>query len=148
MQNKLYLVLAALFAVLLLPIDRAEADYRFGADEEIRHIQDVPLKGAENEDLYLGYMTRTQNFLLGLSVEDRGYVLGVKGQSKRYYPMPEGEDLARFQNAGTLPDPLPPYKIRLLRLPRGLLAVVGARPRRAVLGYRRVAQAQAKGPAR
>jgi len=51
MQNKLYLVLAALFAVLLLPIDRAEADYRFGADEEIRHIQDVPLKGAENEDL-------------------------------------------------------------------------------------------------
>jgi len=111
MQNKLYLVLAALFAVLLLPIDRAKADYRFGADEEIRHIQDVPLKGAENEDLYLGYITRTQNFLLGLSVEDRGYVLGVKGQSKRYYPMPEGEDLARFQNAGTLPDPLPPYKL-------------------------------------
>ena len=112
MRNKLYLVLAALWAVLLLPADRANAtEYRFGAEETIHAIQDVPLKGAENEDLYLGYMTRTQNFLLGLYVEDRGYVLGVKGQDKRYYPMPDGEDLARFQNAGTLPDPLPPYKL-------------------------------------
>ena len=115
MHDKLFLILAALLAVLLLPTDRAKAaEYRFGAEEEIHAIQDVPLKGAKEEDLYLGYMTRTQNFLLGLYVEDRGYVLGVKGESKRYYDLPQGEDLARFQNAGTLPNPLPPYKLGFL----------------------------------
>ena len=71
----------------------------------------MPLKGAENEALYLGYMTRTRNFLLGYSVEDAGYVLGVKGESKKFYHMPMGDDLARFQKAGTLPDPLPPYRL-------------------------------------
>jgi hypothetical protein len=38
-------------------------------------------------------------------------VLGVKGESKKYYPMPAGEDLARFQKAGHLPDPLPAYRL-------------------------------------
>src|SRR6185369_6817286 len=113
-------------------------EYRFGADEEIHFIQDVPLKGAKDEDLFLGYMTRTQNFFLGVSVEDRGYVLGVKGESKRYYDLPQGEDLARFQDAGTLPNPLPPYKLGFGDYPRGLLALVGSRPRGPVLGRRRV----------
>jgi hypothetical protein len=105
------LLLAFMLALLLLPAERAQAQYRFGTDEEIHFIQDVPLKGAENEELYLGYMTRTRNFLLGYSVEDAGYVLGVKGGSKKFYHMPQGDDLARFQKAGTLPDPLPPYRL-------------------------------------
>jgi hypothetical protein len=105
------LIFAFAFAILLLPAERAQAQYRFGTDEEIHFIQDVPLKGAENEALYLGYMTRTRNFLLGYSVEDAGYALGVKGESKKFYHMPKGDDLARFQKAGTLPDPLPPYKL-------------------------------------
>jgi hypothetical protein len=105
------LFLAFMLALLLLPPDRAQAQYRFGTDEEIHFIEDVPLKGANDEALYLGYMTRTRNFLLGLTVEDAGYVLGVKGESKRFYHMPQGDDLARFQKAGTLPDPLPPYRL-------------------------------------
>lgn len=105
-------VVLALLALLLLPTQQAAAsEYKFGAEENIHFIQDVPLKGANDEALYLGYMTRTQNFLLGLYVEDKGYVLGVKGESKRFYEMPTGEELARFQSAGTLPDPLPPYKL-------------------------------------
>ncbi len=105
------LIFAFALALLSLPAQRAEAQYRFGTDEDIHFIQDVPLKGAENEALYLGYMTRTQNFILGYGVEDAGYVLGVKGESKKFYRMPTGDDLARFQKAGTLPDPLPPYKL-------------------------------------
>ena len=101
----------ALVGSLLLPVSQADAAWRFGKDEEIRFIQDVTLKGANNEALYLGYMTRTQNFLAGLYIEDAGYVLGVKGESKKYYNMPTGEELARFQRNGTLPDPLPTYSL-------------------------------------
>ena len=104
-------VFAFILALLVFPAERAQAQYRFGTDEEIHFIEDVPLKGAENEALYLGYMTRTHNFILGYSVEDAGYVLGVKGESKKFYHMPKGDDLARFQKAGTLPDPLPPYRL-------------------------------------
>ena len=104
-------VLAFLFALLLLPVDRAHAQYRFGTDEQIHFFQDVPLKGAKDEALYLGYMTKTKNFLLAVSVEDAGYVLGVKGESGRFYQMPKGEELAKFQTAGTLPSPLPPYRL-------------------------------------
>ncbi len=102
---------ALLAALLILPFRPAQADYRFGEEQEIHFIQDVTLKGANNEALYLGYMTKTQNFIAGYSVEDAGYVLGVKGESKKYYPMPAGEDLARFQKAGHLPDPLPAYRL-------------------------------------
>jgi hypothetical protein len=101
---------AVVAAILLFPFGSARADYRFGEDEEIHHIEDVTLKGANSEALYLGYMTKTKNFIAGYSVEDAGYVLGVKGESKKFYPMPTGEELARFQKAGHLPDPLPPYR--------------------------------------
>jgi hypothetical protein len=75
---------ALLAALLILPFRPAQADYRFGEEQEIHFLQDVTLKGANNEALYLGYMTKTQNFIAGYSVEDAGYVLGVKGESKKY----------------------------------------------------------------
>lgn len=101
------LLLAAL--VFLIP-GQAQA-YRFGTDETIHKIQDVTLKGAKDEKLFLGYMTRIRYFLAGLYVEDAGYVLGVEGESKRFYHMPEGDELKRFQRNGYLPDPLPSYKL-------------------------------------
>ncbi|MFL5150178.1 MAG: hypothetical protein ACJ8DN_18820 [Microvirga sp.] len=110
MRHALYLF-ALIVTLALVPVDRAHAQYRFGTDEQIHFIQDVPLKGAKDEALYLGYMTKTQNFLLGVSVEDAGYVLGVTGESGRFYHMPKGEELAKFQTAGTLPSPLPPYRL-------------------------------------
>lgn len=99
-----------LLALTLAPRP-AEAQYRFGEDDNIHRIQDVKLKGKDDEELFLGYMTKTYNFLGGIYVEDAGYVLGVKGQDKRYYRMPTGDELVKFQEAGTLPDPLPPYRL-------------------------------------
>jgi len=103
MRHALYLF-ALIVTLALVPVDRAHAQYRFGTDEQIHFIQDVPLKGAKDEALYLGYMTKTKNFLLGLSV-------AVTGESGRFYHMPKGEELATFQTAGTLPSPLPPYRL-------------------------------------
>ncbi len=108
---RLVLLRLLAFAVLLIPLSSAHANFKFGTDEDLHLIQDVTLTGAKQEALYLGYMTRSKYFLLGMYVEDAGYVLGVKGEGKRYYEMPKGEDLARFQRAGHLPNPLPPYKL-------------------------------------
>jgi hypothetical protein len=108
---RLVLLRLATFLLLLVPLSSAHANFKFGTDEDIHSIQDVTLKGAKQEPLYLGYMTRTKFFLLGAYVEDVGYVLGVKGEGKRYYEMPKGEELARFQKAGFLPDPIPTYKL-------------------------------------
>ena len=102
--------LVPLLILALLASSPAQA-YRFGTDESIHKIQDVTLKGPEDEKLFLGYMTRTRWFLAGLYVEDAGYVLGVEGPGKRYFNMPTGEQLAGFQRNGFLPDPLPGYSI-------------------------------------
>jgi len=103
------LVLLALLA-LAVPF-QAQAAYKFGTDETIDRIEDVKLKGEDDEALFLGHMVRTHWFLAGLYVEDAGYVLGVQGDSKRFYRVPEGEELKRFQREGFLPDPLPAYSL-------------------------------------
>jgi len=100
----------AILASLLGSLAPAEA-YRFGKQEDIHHIEDVKLKGANDEALFLAYMARTYNFVAGLYIEDAGYVLGVKGDSKKFYRMPEGAELARFQRDGFLPNPLPTYSL-------------------------------------
>lgn len=97
--------------VLALVMSSPAQAYKFGTDESIHKIQDVTLKGAEDEKLFLGYMTRTRWFLAGIYVEDAGYVLGVDGPGKRYFNMPTGEPLAGFQRNGFLPDPLPGYSL-------------------------------------
>jgi len=98
-------------ALLLVPFAQADAgSIRFGKDERIRFVQDTTLKSPKGEALYLGRMIRTQNFVAGYSLEDAGLVLGVKGASSKYYGMPVGEELARLQRDGLLPNPLPAYK--------------------------------------
>lgn len=106
-------IAAMLFALLMLafaPV-QAQAKFMFGSDEMIHHIQDVTLKGAKDEALFLAFKTTKQFFGLGLYVQDDGYVLGVQGESKRYYKMPEGAELASFQQRGLLPNPLPKYEL-------------------------------------
>lgn len=88
-----------------------QAKYMFGTSEHINFIQDVTATGANGEALYLAYKTSTFSIIAGVNVTDDGYVLGVKGDSKRYYHMPTGAELERLQRGGFLPNPLPPYKL-------------------------------------
>jgi len=108
MQIKAVMMATLLF--LLLPAGSVHA-LRFGEDDTIHFLQDVSLKGANGEALYLGYLTKMYMFGAGLYVTDGGYVLGVKGEGKKFYPMPAGDELVRFQKAGSLPNPLPPYSL-------------------------------------
>src|SRR5262245_41852692 len=89
----------------------AHAKLMFGKDETIHFLQDVKLTGPNNEALYLGYKTAIQFFLAGVYVEDEGYVLGIKGDSKKFFNMPTGQELKDFQQRGLLPDPLPSYSL-------------------------------------
>lgn len=86
----------------------------FGMQETIHKIEDIPLKGANGEDLYLGYKTSTFFVLAGVYMTDDGYVLGVSGQSNSYYSLPDKEKLAQFQEARLIPQELPPYQIPLI----------------------------------
>lgn len=101
---------------LLLAAQSANAAYRFGKDEKIHHIQDVKMKGANGEALFLAYKTSSQSFLLPVYITDDGYVLGLKDSPKKYYSLPDGERLKTIQAAGNLPDPLPPYSLTIMQL--------------------------------
>src|SRR5215468_4630182 len=83
----------------------------FGKQETITCITDVTLKGGDDEPLCLAHKTTIQFFGGGVYLKDDGYVLGIRGKRDVYYHMPTAEELKEFQEAGTLPTPLPPYKI-------------------------------------
>jgi len=83
----------------------------WGVSDKITCIQDIALKGAQNEDLCLGYMTSTLFLGGGVYLKDKGFVLGIKSAHGSYYPMPSDQEIAEFQSAALLPTPLPAYHI-------------------------------------
>jgi hypothetical protein len=101
---------AAWLTISFLSPNTANAKLMFGKDETIHFIQDVDLK-YQDKALYLAHKVSTQFFLAGLYVNDDGYVLGIKGEDKRYFSMPGGDALERYQKQGLLPNPLPPYSL-------------------------------------
>jgi hypothetical protein len=107
-------VALALLVAVAFAVTPAHAKLHFGLREDTRFLQDVKVTGPNGEALYLAYKISTQNFLLGLYVEDDGYVLVVKNDQNRYYKMPTGDVLRSLQVRGLLPDPLPPYSINTL----------------------------------
>ncbi len=84
----------------------------FGTDERVHKIEDLTLRGAQGEELYLGYRTTSLFIFFGAYLKDEGYVLGVKGSYGTYYPLEETQ-IKSLQEKGSLPSPLPPYKIDL-----------------------------------
>jgi hypothetical protein len=131
MRSRTLSVLLAATAIAVSAPMSAQARMMFGKDETIHFIQDVKAAGPNKEPLYLGYMTAIQFFAAGLYVEDEGYVLGVKGDSKKFFHMPTGDQLRSLQQRGLLPDPLPPYSLNAFDYLFGyslwiVLVVVGA----------------------
>ncbi len=61
----------------------------FGKDETIDCIVDVQLEGASQEALCLAHKHTKIFVVAGVWVRDDGYVLGVKGESKKFYDMPK-----------------------------------------------------------
>jgi hypothetical protein len=110
---KKYLMLALVLAFLPLSGAPAKAakGLGFGSDEKIRSLSNTKLRSPSGETLYLAHKVTTQFFLLGVHVKDDGYVLGVQGDSKKYYRMPDNAYVQRWQQQGLLPNPLPRYRL-------------------------------------
>jgi hypothetical protein len=110
---KKFLMLALVLA--FLPLSGAPAmaakGLGFGNDERIHSLSDVKLRGPSGEALFLAHKVTTQFFLLGVNVKDEGYVLGVKGESRKYFRMPADAQVQRLQQQGLLPSPLPGYRL-------------------------------------
>ena len=106
------LILLPLFFLLLVISNQANALLMFGSSDSIRIISNVSVKGANGQELFLGYRVTTKAFLLPYYVKSNGYVLGIKGDSKKYYPLPEKPVLDALQTRGELPNPFPPIKQR------------------------------------
>jgi hypothetical protein len=111
MRRSLF-ILALLLLTALSGRD-AQARLYFGQKDSIHFLQDLDVKGPQDEALYLGYITSMNSFLLPYSVTDAGYVLGIKGQSDKYYKLSQ-EMLTQLQLAGALPNPLPRYQLSSL----------------------------------
>lgn len=132
---------------------------RFGTDEELTCIADVPLKGASGDALCLAYKTSTHYFLAGVYVSDDGYVLKSKVRSDAYVPL-DARKIQTHQAAGELPTPLPGYSISFgtyfvgysLWLALGLMLVVevvrrlAAKRRKVELDALRATTAPSLGP--
>ena len=110
------LVRCLLAVVTILVLSGTQADarrgvLRFGMQEDIHFLQDVRLKGPRGQPLSLNYITRTRYFLAPIYVTAGGYALAIKGDRERYWNLPTGAELARLQQSGALPNPLPPYRL-------------------------------------
>ena len=84
---------------------------KFGKQESLQCLADVPLKGPDGEALCLGY--RTSGFYLGagLYFADDGYVLAARDGASDYCSSLSAEELHAYQMLSLLPDPLPGYRI-------------------------------------
>lgn len=114
MRRFLIAVVAPLVLVLWHP--QAQAGFQFGTSEHIRFVANITLQGPQGERLYLGRKVAQKSFILPYTVRDDGFVLGISGESKRYYPLPQGQQLEAIQRAGHLPTPLPEYELETFDL--------------------------------
>ncbi|HRE16496.1 MAG TPA: STM3941 family protein [Rhodocyclaceae bacterium] len=103
----------------------AHAGLKFGTVERFRFIANTTLEGPSGEKLYLARKITERHFLLPYAITDDGYVLGISGESRQYFPMPEGVKLEAIQNAGYLPKPLPAFELDTFDLVFGHLLWVG-----------------------
>jgi tellurite resistance protein len=103
----------ALFAALsLVPASAEAAKLHFGPDETLHVIAETKLSDGSTP-LSLCYKTYTYFVLAGVYTTDE-YALCEGGASKRYAPLPSGAELAKLQQQGLLPLPLPSYSRPLL----------------------------------
>lgn len=100
--------------MLLLAVPTAShAAGMFGKDESIHRLQDIDVTSQDGEALFLGYKTTTLFILGGVYITDDGYVYGLRSDSTKFIETTP-EEIAKFQEQGLLPKPLPPYELGIM----------------------------------
>ena len=107
-RSRWVIMFLAIVAVVFGLAQRAEARRAsFGEDDTLHEI--APTKDPQYK---LGYRTSIYFVIAGCYVKDMGYVLIDTSKSKTYVQLDE-KLIAELQADGTLPNPLPPYKLSL-----------------------------------
>jgi tetratricopeptide (TPR) repeat protein len=138
------IVLTAAIGIGATPAQAAK--FSFGIQEYLHKIQDVEVKGAKGEALYLGHKYSFHSFLLPYRMTDDGYILGIRNEQSSYYRLDEA-NIKSLQARGLLPSPLPPYELSLLDYAMGhslwiaLAVIIGLIPL-SMLSARRRKRAQ------
>ena len=110
------------FMMLLILLPASDAHARklcFGTDETLDTIQKLDIKGPKGEELSLARRITRECFVAPYTVADNGFVLSVAGTNS-YYPL-DAEKIAEMQAQGTLPNPMPDYKLSNVELAFGHL---------------------------
>ncbi len=111
--------LALASVVLMSPVAAEARSIKFGSDEVLRESQDVSLKSAKGEALYIGHKLTFHWLGLPYGLSDDGYIVGVKGKTL-YYDVTR-EQIAGWQSKNLLPSPLPTYQLGILDYAMGYL---------------------------
>jgi hypothetical protein len=106
-------ILLGLIGIALLAATGSANASMFGTQEDIHKLIDVNITGQQGEPLFLGYKTSTLYVLAGVYVKDDGYVFGLRDKSDNYINT-SPEEIAKFQQEGLLPNPLPKYTIGII----------------------------------
>lgn len=109
-RNTVTACACVLITSLLFPAPAYAGKVMFGTQDTIEKIQDTKITGPKGEKLYLAHKFAIHSFVAPYMLSDDGYVLGVEGDTSRYFAL-EASMLADFQQRGLLPKPLPPYEI-------------------------------------
>ena len=105
------IVVTTALAISLVAAPPAHAGkVMFGTEDSIEKIQDTKITGPKGEKLYLAHKFSIHSFIAPYMLSDDGYVLGVDGDTTRYFAL-EPAMLTDFQLRGLLPKPLPSYEI-------------------------------------
>jgi hypothetical protein len=92
---------------------------------DVQPVSHVDIRGPNGEFLYLGYKITYQCFIFPYAMSDDGYVLGVRGSGDASFPLDKAS-IEKYQADGSLPSPLPEFKISIGRYVMGHFLWVAA----------------------
>lgn len=101
-------------ALLLASLNAHAARVMFGDRESIRYLAKTEMKAPGGQEIYLGNLVVMRTLVLPYFVESKGLVLGIKGDSQKYIPLPQGQERVVLQAAGLLPEVLPSPRLTAL----------------------------------
>lgn len=102
--------IAATLGLLLASSPSYAGKACFGKGESLKVVADTGLKSPDGATLVLAHKVTKHCFLVPYWLSDDGFVLGVKGNDKAYYPLPDPEKLNALQAEGLVPNPFPNWK--------------------------------------
>ena len=146
--NRVSRLLAMSFVGLALLAQATPSSATLFVNEEVlRPLQDVSIKNANGDNLYLGYKVSFRWFVLPYAVVNDGYILGAKDKPI-FYPA-DAAKLEQWQAEGHLPNSLPRNRLSVRDYLFGnllwiILGAVAVWYGRVVINMRRVAVATAR----